>query len=116
MANDAERQHLLPFVTGWHILGNNPDTADVTTFYADKSAVLFSPSGGFGNGGSTYMGQKPLGDKPAPLNRRGYHYTTDGSTLDVWQWEGLPRRLPRLRRRHVHRRADEADRDGGRRR
>ena len=72
---------------GWHILGNNPDTADVTTFYEDKFAVLFSPSDGFGNGGSTHMGEKPLGDKPAPLNRRGYHYTTDGTTLDMWQWK-----------------------------
>ncbi len=86
-SRSLRRLPLIKKEDGWHILGNNPDTADVTTFYEDKFAVLFSPSDGFGNGGSTHMGEKPLGDKPAPLNRRGYHYTTDGSTLDMWQWK-----------------------------
>ena len=86
-SRSLRRLPLIKKEDGWHILGNNPDTADVTTYYEDKFAVLFSPSDGFGNGGSTHMGEKPLGDKPAPLNRRGYHYTTDGSTLDMWQWK-----------------------------
>ena len=33
------------------------------------------------------MGPKPLADKPAPLNKRGLHYTTDGSYMDMWQWK-----------------------------
>ena len=86
-SRSLRRLPLIKREDGWYILGNNPDTADVTTYYEDKFAVLFSPSDGFGNGGSTHMGEKPLGDKPAPLNRRGYHYTTDGSTLDMWQWK-----------------------------
>ncbi len=28
-----------------------------------------------------------LPDAPAPLNGRGYHYTTDGSYIDMWQWK-----------------------------
>lgn len=72
---------------GWHVLGNNADSADVTSFYEDKFAVLFSHKDGFGNADSTHMGKKPLADKPAAVNERGLHYTTDGSFLDVWQWK-----------------------------
>jgi Ethylbenzene dehydrogenase/Prokaryotic cytochrome b561 len=72
---------------GWHVLGNRVDNADVTDFYEDKLAVLISRQDGFGNGGSTHMGSKPLGEKPATVHGRGFHYTTDGSYLDVWQWK-----------------------------
>jgi len=72
---------------GWHVLGNNVDRADVTTFYEDKFAVLFSRHDGFGNAGSTHMGRAPIDGKPAAVNARGLHYTTDGSILDVWQWK-----------------------------
>jgi cytochrome b subunit of formate dehydrogenase len=72
---------------GWHVVGNNADTADVTTFYEDKFAVLFSSSDGFGNAGSTHMGRTPLAAGPAAVNARGLHYTTDGSYADVWQWK-----------------------------
>jgi cytochrome b561 len=72
---------------GWHVVGNNADSADVTSFYEDKFAVLLSRHDGFGNAGSTHMGKKPLGDKPAAANERGLHYTTDGSFVDVWQWK-----------------------------
>jgi hypothetical protein len=86
-SRSLRRLPLIKRADGWHILGNNPDSADVTTFYEDKFAVLFSRSDAHGNGGSTYMGPRPLADKPVPLNGRGYHYTTDGSTLDMWQWK-----------------------------
>jgi hypothetical protein len=72
---------------GWHLVGTRADIADVTDFYEDKFAILFGRTTEFGNGGSTHMGPKPLGDKPAPLHSRGFHYTTDGSYLDVWQWK-----------------------------
>jgi hypothetical protein len=72
---------------GWHVVGHRVDIADVMDFYEDKLAILFSRTDSFGNGGSTHMGPRPLGDKPAPLHRRGYHYTADGSILDVWQWK-----------------------------
>jgi hypothetical protein len=86
-SRSLRRLPLIKKEDGWHILGDNPDTADVTTFYEDKFAVLFSHSDAFGNGASTHMGPRPLGDKPPPLNKRGFHYTTDGSVLDMWQWK-----------------------------
>jgi hypothetical protein len=84
---------------GWHVVGNNADSADVTTFYEDKFAVLLSHKDGFGNAGSTHMGKTPLGEKlPAAINARGLHYTTDGSFVDMWhlgrvddQYFGPPR-------------------------
>ncbi len=72
---------------GWHLVGQGADIADVTDFYEDKFAILFARNTDFGNGGSTHMGPRPLGDKPAPFHSRGFHYTTDGSILDVWQWK-----------------------------
>lgn len=72
---------------GWHLLHNKADIADESVWYEDKFAVMFSRSDAYGSGGSTHMGGKPLADKPAPLNGRGYHYTADGSLIDVWQWK-----------------------------
>jgi cytochrome b subunit of formate dehydrogenase len=72
---------------GWHILHDRADVADVTTFYEDKLAVAFTTSATFGSANSTHLGQKPLADKPASLHGRGYHYTTDDSLVDVWQWK-----------------------------
>lgn len=72
---------------GWHVLHDRADIADVTTFYEDKFAVGITTSATFGAGGSTHMGAKPLPDKPAPFHGRGYHYTTDNSLVDLWQWK-----------------------------
>lgn len=72
---------------GWHMMHNHADTADESLHYEDKFAVLFSRSNAFGNGDTTHMGPKPLADKPAALNGRGLHYTTDGTYADVWQWK-----------------------------
>jgi cytochrome b subunit of formate dehydrogenase len=72
---------------GWHILHDGADIADVNTFYEDKFAALFANTPELGGAGSTAFGGKPLGDKPAPLHKRGYHYTMDGSVMDLWQWK-----------------------------
>ena len=72
---------------GWHILHDRADLADVNTFYEDKIAVAFTTTATFGGGNSTYLGTKPLADKPPPFHERGYHYTEDGSLVDVWQWK-----------------------------
>ena len=72
---------------GWYILHDGADIADVNTFYEDKFAVAFTTTATFGSGNSTHLGAKPLTDKPAPLHARGYHYTTDDSLVDVWQWK-----------------------------
>lgn len=72
---------------GWHVWDIDAARADVVDFYEDKFAIIFSKSDAFGSGGATHLGPRPLADKPAPLNQRGYHYTTDGSYIDMWQWK-----------------------------
>ncbi|ACL55181.1 ethylbenzene dehydrogenase-related protein [Methylobacterium nodulans] len=72
---------------GWHVHGKGAGEADVVDFYEDKFAAIFSHADGFGAAGVTHLGQKPLADKPSSLNRRGLHYTTDGSIVDMWQWK-----------------------------
>ncbi len=72
---------------GWHFLATRVDLADVSDFYEDKLAVGFSRSPTFGSGESTYLGTKPLSDKPAPIHGMGYHYTAPGNHMDVWQWK-----------------------------
>ena len=72
---------------GWYLLHDRADLADVNTFYEDKFAVAFTTTALFGSGNSTHLGAKPLGDKPAPFHARGYHYTTDNTIVDVWQWK-----------------------------
>jgi len=72
---------------GWHLLHDNADIADVITFYEDKLSIVFAETDAFGGGGATHMGERPLSDKPKPLHARGYHYTADGSMIDMWQWK-----------------------------
>ena len=86
-SQSLKRVPLIKKEDGWHLLDVNAARADVTAYYEDKFAVIFSRSDAFGSGGSTHLGAKPLPDAPAPLNGRGYHYTTDGSYIDMWQWK-----------------------------
>lgn len=81
------RLPLLKQQDGWHVVGTHAGEADVVDFYEDKFAVIFSRSDGFGAGGATHLGPKPLDDKPSSLNQRGLHYTGDGSVIDMWQWK-----------------------------
>ena len=71
---------------GWHHLADNPYIDDVTTFYEDKFAVVFSPTAVFGAGGAAHLRRKPLADYPGSRNGRGLHYT-DGTMIDMWQWK-----------------------------
>jgi cytochrome b subunit of formate dehydrogenase len=82
-----KRHPLVKRADGWHMLNNRAEMSDETAYYEDKFSVAFSRTDAFGGGGSTHMGPKPLGNKPAAFHGRGLHYTTDGSLLDVWQWK-----------------------------
>jgi cytochrome b561 len=72
---------------GWHFVATHVDVADVNDFYEDKLALGFSRSPAFGSGEATYLGTKPLADKPPPVHGLGYHYTAPGNLMDVWQWK-----------------------------
>ncbi|HET7678942.1 MAG TPA: ethylbenzene dehydrogenase-related protein [Xanthobacteraceae bacterium] len=90
--NDPTRSlRRLPLVKkrdGWHVVDDRAGRADVVDFYEDKLAVIFSDQPALGGGGVTALGPNPLpDDKPRPLNERGFHYTTDGSVVDLWQWK-----------------------------
>lgn len=82
-----KRLPLIKREDGWHLINEGADVADENRFYEDKFAVTFSRSDAYGNGGSTHMGPQPLSGKPGALNKRGLHYTTDGSYMDMWQWK-----------------------------
>jgi hypothetical protein len=68
------------------VVGTRAGNADVSDFYEDKFAVIFSTSDAFGSGGATHMGPRPVSDRPSSLNERGLHFT-DGHMIDMWQWK-----------------------------
>ena len=82
----VRREPLIKKEDGWHIIANNTYTDDVTTFYEDKFAVIFSTVNEFGNGGVAHLGPKPLAQYQGSRNGRGFHYT-DGHMVDMWQWK-----------------------------
>jgi len=85
-SRSVRRLPMIKQADGWHHIGNNPYIDDVTDFYEDKFAVLFSTTAQFGSGGVAHFGSKPLADKPGSRNGRGLHYT-DGHMVDMWQWK-----------------------------
>jgi cytochrome b subunit of formate dehydrogenase len=80
------REPLIKKEDGWHIVADNTFTDDVTGFYEDKFAVIFSTVNEFGSGGVSNLGSKPHKDYPGSRNGRGLHYT-DGHMVDMWQWK-----------------------------
>ena len=85
-SRSVRRLPLLKQADGWHHIADHPYIDDVTTFYEDKFAVIFSPTAVFGAGGVTHFGSKPLADYPPSRNGRGLHYT-DSTMIDMWQWK-----------------------------
>lgn len=85
-SRSVRREPLIKKEDGWHIIADNTYTDDVTTFYEDKFAVIFSTSTAFGSGGVSHLGPKPLAEYQGSRNGRGYHYT-DGHMVDMWQWK-----------------------------
>jgi cytochrome b subunit of formate dehydrogenase len=85
-SRSVRRLPMIKQADGWHHLGNNPYIDDVTTFYEDKFAVIFSTSAAFGSGGVAHFGSNPTANEPGSRNGRGLHYT-DGHMVDMWQWK-----------------------------
>jgi hypothetical protein len=74
---------------GWVITANGFYRWDERTWYEDKLAILATYRALPGAGGTAHLGPRPLPDKPPCWHHRGYHYTTDGSHLDLWQWKAV---------------------------
>ena len=73
---------------GWHVMDPRAGMMDVVNFYEDKLAIIFADKPAIGGSGVSNLGPSPLpADKPRPLNERGFHFTTDGSFMDLWQWK-----------------------------
>ena len=73
---------------GWHVMDDRAGRMDVVDFYEDKLAIIFADKPAIGGSGVSNLGPSPLpSDKPRPLNERGFHFTTDGSFMDLWQWK-----------------------------
>jgi len=85
-SRSVRREPLIKKEDGWHIVADNTYIDDVTTFYEDKFAVIFSTVNDFGSGGVSHLGPKPLAQYQGSRNGRGYHYT-DGHMVDMWQWK-----------------------------
>jgi cytochrome b subunit of formate dehydrogenase len=85
-SRSVRREPLIKKADGWHIIADNTYTDDVTTFYEDKFAVIFSTVDDFGSGGVSHLGPKPLAEYQGSRNGRGFHYT-DGHMVDMWQWK-----------------------------
>lgn len=73
---------------GWHVIEDRAGRMDILEFYEDKLAVIFSDTPSLGGAGVAHLGPQPLpANLPRPLNERGFHFTTDGSYVDMWQWK-----------------------------
>lgn len=73
---------------GWQVLTNGFEKDDELTFYEDKLAIMLANSRASG-GNSVHLGKKPLAERPPSRSERGFHYTEDGSILDVWHWKAV---------------------------
>jgi hypothetical protein len=56
------------------------------SYVEDRFAIMLSKTEKPFGPGAFHMGPKPLEDKPPSSSGRGLHYTTDGSSVDVWVW------------------------------
>jgi len=73
---------------GWHLFDPRAGRMDVVDFYEDKLAIIFADKPAIGGSNVSNLGPSPLpSDQPRPLNERGFHFTTDGSYVDMWQWK-----------------------------
>jgi cytochrome b subunit of formate dehydrogenase len=90
--NDPTRSlRRLPMVKkadGWHLFDPRAGRMDVVDFYEDKLAIIFADKPAIGGSNVSNLGPSPLpSGHPRPLNERGFHFTTDGSYVDMWQWK-----------------------------
>ena len=71
---------------GWRLLQDGYYRNDEDVFYEDKFGVMLTDTSRFAALRAIHLGPKPLEGMPGASGKRGLHYTTDGSVLDVWHW------------------------------
>ncbi|WP_226665123.1 ethylbenzene dehydrogenase-related protein [Microbulbifer aggregans] len=74
---------------GWKVVYEGFENFNETKYYEDKFALLLSNSCSLGGAGTSHLGPKPLGDKPANFHGKGYHYSSDESIHDLWHWKAV---------------------------
>ena len=80
---------------GWTIAQHGLYNFNETKYYEDKLAVMFSKQPSFGGAKTAHLGSKPLKNKPANWHKKGYHYSSDGTIMDLWHWKAT-------RSNHMH--------------
>ncbi|WP_119395455.1 ethylbenzene dehydrogenase-related protein [Salinibius halmophilus] len=88
LEQSLEHLPLVKTEEGWQALSNGFERDDELNYYEDKMAVMLANSRASG-GNSVHLGRKPLANHPESRSQRGFHYTTDGSILDVWHWKAV---------------------------
>lgn len=73
----------------WQVKQNGFQQFNETRYYEDKFAVLLSQSCGFGGDNTSYLGKKPIANKPSNWHDKGYHAALDGRIRDLWHWKAL---------------------------
>ena len=86
-ATRSQKHHpLQKTAAGWRMVQDGYDREDENSYYEDKFAVMLAQGSRFAALRAAHLGPQPLDQRPGASGKRGLHYTTDGSTVDVWHW------------------------------
>lgn len=80
---------LLKTKAGWIVESDGFMVDNELQFYEDKLAIMLSNDSKLDAVRSIHLGEKPLSNAPPARHGRGYHYTTSGQILDIWQWKSV---------------------------
>ena len=73
---------------GWQVQGNGYPFDDEREYYEDKLAIMLADDNPLAAMRSIHLGDITV-NQTQPRHRRGYHYTDDGSILDIWHWKSV---------------------------
>ena len=89
-ATRSQKHHpLLKTAAGWRLVQQGFDHEDEEAYYEDKFAVMLARGSRFAALRAAHLGPHPLEGRPGASGKRGLHYTTDGSIVDVWHWQSV---------------------------
>ncbi len=73
----------------WHFAEISQDANDQNDQFDDRLAIMLAHSQATLIGGAIHLGVAQFAGVPKPISGRGFHYTSDGSLLDVWIWSAV---------------------------